>query len=86
MFPRLLVLPRPLAIEVFIMKLLLGIFFGVVLTVGGAYLYDSHQAVTALNAPAAQQKPLVNWDVVAIKWEWLSERAREELKRIASSS
>jgi hypothetical protein len=68
------------------MKVLIGIILGAFLTVGGAYLYDSHQAVAAPNAPAATQRPLVNWDVVAVTWEHLSERARAEWKRIASSS
>lgn len=68
------------------MKVLLGIVFGAVLTVGGAYLYDSHQATTALSAQASAQRPLVNWDVVAVKWSHLAARARAEWQRIASSS
>jgi hypothetical protein len=69
------------------MRLLLGIILGAVLTVGGAYLYDSHHAALAMNAPAsAQQRPLVNWDVVAAKWGHLATRARAEWHRIASSS
>ena len=44
------------------MRILLGMVLGAVLTVGGAYLYDSHHAALAMNAPAsAQQRPLVNW-------------------------
>ena len=35
----------------------------------GAYLYDSHNALAAANAPASVQLPLVNWDVVSVKWE-----------------
>lgn len=68
------------------MKLLLGIILGAILTVGSAYLYDSHQAVAAANPSTTTQRTLVNWDVVAVKWSDLSERAREEWKRIASSS
>jgi hypothetical protein len=59
---------------------------GAVLTVGGAYLYDSHHAAAAVSAPASTQPPLVNWDVVAIKWGHLTTRARAEWNRIASSS
>ena len=35
------------------MRLLLGIILGVVLTVGGAYLYDSNHAFSAENTPAS---------------------------------
>jgi hypothetical protein len=59
---------------------------GAVLTVGGAYLYDSHHAALALNAPASVQRPLVNWDVVAVKWAHLAKRARAEWNKIASAT
>jgi len=69
------------------MRLLLGMILGALLTVGAAYLYDSHHAALAMNAPAsAQQRPLVNWDVVAAKWDHLTKRARTEWNRLASSS
>jgi hypothetical protein len=68
------------------MRLLFGIILGAVLTVGGAYLYDSHHTAAAVSAPASAQRPLVNWDVVATKWGHLTERARAEWERIASSS
>jgi hypothetical protein len=70
----------------FAMRLLFGIILGAVLTVGGAYLYDSHQAAAAVSTPATAQRPLANWDVVAIKWSHLAARARAEWSRIASSS
>jgi hypothetical protein len=70
------------------MRMLLGIILGALLTVGAAYLYDSHNAVAAGSAPASAQRPLVNWDVAAVKWGHLSERistkARDEWNRIAS--
>lgn len=65
------------------MRVLLGIILGGILTVGGAYLYDSHHALEAANAPASAQRPLVNWDVVGNKWQRLSERARSEWFRVA---
>ena len=69
------------------MRLLLGIILGAVLTVGGAYLYDNYHAARAMNAPAsAQQRPLVNCDVVALIWAHLTKRARAEWHRIASAS
>jgi hypothetical protein len=66
------------------MRVLLGIILGAALTIGGAYLYDSHHEVTAVTAPASAQRPLVNWDVVAVKWGHLSSRARAEWHRIAA--
>ena len=65
------------------MRLLLGIILGGALTVGGAYLYDSHNTLAAGNAPAGLQRPLVNWDVVGTKWQHLNERARAEWARLS---
>lgn len=65
------------------MRTLLGIIIGGILTVGGAYLYDSHNAMTAANTPASAQRPLVNWDVVGTKWDHLTTRARAEWTRVA---
>ena len=60
------------------MRLLLGIILGGLLTVGGAYVYDSHNA---LEAPAGVRRPLVNWDTVNTTWQQLTERARSEWNR-----
>ncbi|HEY1311105.1 MAG TPA: hypothetical protein VGF02_09160 [Pseudolabrys sp.] len=65
------------------MRLLLGIILGGVLTVGGAYLYDSSHVLSADNAAASGQRPMVNWDVVGTKWQHLTERARAEWARHA---
>lgn len=65
------------------MRLLLGIILGGVLTVGGAYLYDSSHALSADNATASVQRPMVNWDVVGTQWQHLTERARAEWARHA---
>jgi hypothetical protein len=66
------------------MRILLGIILGGVLVVGGAYVYDSHNALEAMNAPASVQRPLVNWDVVGTKWQHVTERARSEWNRLAT--
>jgi hypothetical protein len=63
--------------------MLLGIILGAILTMGGAYLYDSHNALANANAQPTAQRPLVNWDVVNVKWERLTERARSEWNRVA---
>ena len=59
------------------------LLFGIILTVGGAYLYDSHNSPAPGAAPADLQRPLVNWDVVGTKWRHLHERARAEWTRLA---
>ncbi len=65
------------------MRVLFGIILGVILTVGGAYLYDTHSAAAAPNASTAP-RPMVNWDVVGTKWERLTDRARAEWTRLTS--
>lgn len=64
------------------MRVLIGIILGAVLTVGGAYLYDSHNSANAASAPSAA-RPMVNWDVVNTNWNRLTERARAEWTRLA---
>jgi len=65
------------------MRVLFGIILGALLTVGGAYIYDSHNALEAVNAPTSAQRSLVNWDTVSTKWQHLTERARSEWSRVA---
>ncbi len=65
------------------MRVLLGIILGAILTVGGVYIYDSHNALAAANAPASAQRPMVNWDIVGTKWQHLTGRARTEWTRLA---
>jgi hypothetical protein len=65
------------------MRVIFGIILGVALTVGAAYLYDSRHALLSENSTA--QRPVVNWDVVSIKWNHLTEKARAEWARLAKS-
>jgi hypothetical protein len=65
------------------MRVLFGIIIGICLTIGGAYLYDSHNALDAANSQAAGQRPMVNWEIVNTKWQHLTERARSEWNRLA---
>ncbi|MFN3657667.1 MAG: hypothetical protein ACK4UO_10475 [Pseudolabrys sp.] len=67
------------------MRLIFGIILGAILTMGGAFLYDSHHATTA-DTRAAVQKPLVNWDVVSRKWDGLAARARAEWQRLRADA
>jgi hypothetical protein len=66
------------------MRVLIGIILGAVLTVGGAYLYDSRTIPGAATSSASAQRPMVNWDVVSTKWNHFTDRARAEWNRIAS--
>lgn len=65
------------------MRLLLGIILGVLLTIGGAYVIDSHNAANAADTATTSVRPMVNWDVVNVKWQHLTERARSEWTRVA---
>jgi len=65
------------------MRVLLGIVLGAFLTVGGAYLHDTNSARLVSGAPASEQRPLVNWDVVGTQWGRLTQRARAEWTRLA---
>ena len=65
------------------MRVLFGIILGVLLTIGGAYLYDSRTMATA-NANGVH-RTMVNWDVVGTKWNRLTERARAEWVRLAGN-
>ena len=69
------------------MRMLLGIIIGGLLTIGGAYVYDSQHAGTDVTASAqavGAERPLVNWDVASVKWHELTGRARTEWHRLAS--
>ena len=63
------------------MRLLFGISLGALITVGAAYVYDAAHAPATTTTAAA--RPLVNWDVVATKWDGLTNRARSEWTRLA---
>jgi hypothetical protein len=61
-------------------RVLLGIILGVILTVAGAYAYDSStgRAPNGLAPTAADgQAPMVNWDVVSANWDLLKADVRE---------
>jgi hypothetical protein len=61
------------------MPALLGFILGVVLTVAGAYVYDSStgRAPNGLAPTAASGRPpMVNWDVVSNDWQNLQASVR----------
>ncbi|MDP2411862.1 MAG: hypothetical protein Q8M26_16450 [Pseudolabrys sp.] len=66
------------------MRLLFGIIIGGLLTVGGAYVYDSNNVRMATTAPTTAERTLVNWDVVGTKWDELTQRARAQIHQLTS--
>ena len=67
------------------MRVLLGIILGVFLTIGFAYVYDA--STTRPSDPTAQtsaeQRPMVNWDVVSGNWRGWSTRIRNTWDKLA---
>ena len=70
------------------MRLLLGIILGALLTIAGAYAYDSStgRAANGLASTAAGgQAPLVNWDVVGTRWDLFKANVREQADNLERS-
>ena len=70
------------------MRVLLGIILGVILTIAGAYIYDSStgREVNGLTTAAADgQAPMVNWDVVSAKWNIFTTNVRESADNLERS-
>ena len=63
------------------MRFLIGILFGVALTVGGAYLHDN--VTVGRDAVAANRPALVNWDVAFGLWSDTRNRVVGEVRDIA---
>jgi hypothetical protein len=58
----------------------LGIILGVILTIAGAYAYDSSTGRAPNGLPptaAGGNAPLVNWNVVSEDWDALKANLRE---------
>jgi hypothetical protein len=68
------------------MQTLLGIILGIAITIGGAYLYDSHNALATESHAALKEQSLVNWDVAGQKWNVLSDQARVQWGRLSAGA
>jgi hypothetical protein len=69
------------------MRVFLGMIFGAMLTVVGAYSYDvlTGKEVTTTELPSnvvPDQRPMVNWDVVGRNWQHLEINLREMAARV----
>jgi hypothetical protein len=71
------------------MRFFLGIIVGVLLTIGGAYVYDSATTGTdtsSIDRPVIEmQRPMVNWDIVNRNWRQLTNRVRQEWHKLAAT-
>ena len=68
------------------MRLLLGIILGAALTIAGAYIYDRNNTGVASNdVTITTERPMVNWDVVGVKWRELREDARHQWDRVTAN-
>ena len=70
------------------MRVLLGIILGVILTIAGAYTYDSStgREPNGLTATAAGgQAPMVNWDVVSANWNGFTTDVRQSAENLQRS-
>lgn len=68
------------------MRLLLGIILGAALTIAGAYIYDRNNTGVASNdVTITTERPMVNWDVVGVKWRELREGARHQWDRVTAN-
>ncbi len=66
------------------MRLILGMILGAILLAAGAYYHDSMTTSTVATGPnASENRPMVNWDVVAKNLGNLSDMARDGWKKIA---
>jgi hypothetical protein len=67
------------------MRTFIGMILGVLLLVGGVYIYDSMQTSSVANGQGAQNsRTIVNWDVAANGWNALKTRAHDDWIRISS--
>lgn len=65
------------------MRFFLGMIFGALLTIAGAYSYDVLTGRIADSvATASDDRPMVNWDVVSKNWQAIETSVREMAQRV----
>lgn len=68
------------------MRLIFGMFLGVLLTVGAAFIHDSTVGTTSPSVPGAiDQQNYVNWAVVRESWNGISGRVSEQFARLSGN-
>lgn len=67
------------------MNLLPGMILGCLLTIGGAYVYDSmNTSRVATGDVANANRTIVNWDVASSDWDTLKTRTREKWAELSA--
>jgi len=68
------------------MQTIFGFIIGVAVTIGVAYVHDASITApsTEASAPPAQQRQMVNWDVVGQNWRELKTNVTNGWHRIQS--
>jgi hypothetical protein len=66
------------------MRFFLGLVVGVFLTIGVAYLADASISSPSSSTAQAEQRPMVNWDVVDKNWRSLTLGVRNTWNKLAS--
>ncbi|MCZ7657271.1 MAG: hypothetical protein M5U07_05170 [Xanthobacteraceae bacterium] len=64
------------------MRLFLGMILGAILITAAAYVHDTMWIAPAGTPAGAEQRPMVNWDVVGNTARSLGTRAREQVDRL----
>jgi hypothetical protein len=62
------------------MRFLLGMIFGALLLLFGAYVYDDHSS-----DPALQRRNMVNWSIVSENWTAMKSRMQREWANLSST-
>lgn len=65
------------------MRLILGMVLGILLTLLVAYIHDNQ--VGPLPPSAAEQRTMVNWNVVGENWNSVMARIREQWTKLTAS-
>jgi hypothetical protein len=68
-----------------VMRFVLGIVVGIILTIGFAYLSDASisPSTNASGQTALEQRPMVNWDVVNRDWQNFTSGVRNAWHKLA---
>jgi hypothetical protein len=62
------------------MRFFLGMIFGALLLLAGAYIHDDHSS-----DPALQQRNMVNWSVVSENWQSVKARVQREWAQLSTT-
>jgi hypothetical protein len=64
------------------MRLILGMILGAILTTAAAYVHDTVLITPTGTTLGAEQRPMVNWDVVQSSVRNIGTRTREQVDKL----